>query len=295
VSLVTFVQLIIQGLNMGLIYALAALGISLIWNASGLFNFSQGDLLTIGGYIMLTVFSFWALPYPLAFAITIIVLGIGGYLLSKSYFYPMFRQNFNPQIILIGTVALSVFIRNAVLLIWGPHARCYTNPFGGEPIEILGLNIMPHYIWNIVIVAALVVVLQVFLRGTVIGIAMRAVAQKPVAASLMGVKVEQMISMTFLLATVLAAISGILIAPIIPLIPEMGGLIAIKAFSAVLIGGLGSFAGALVGGAIVGIVEVLFATLVVSTYKDVFIFIVLIAFLLVRPGGIFKADISEKV
>ncbi len=280
---------------MGLIYALAALGISLIWNASGLFNFSQGDLLTIGGYIMLTVFSYWALPYPLAFAVTVVVLGILGYLLSKGYFYPMFNQNFHPQIILIGTVALSVFIRNGVLLVWGPHAQCYTNPFGSKPIEILGLNIMPHYIWNIVIVAALVAALQVFLRRTVIGIAMRAVAQKPVAASLMGVKVEQMISMTFLLATGLAAISGILIAPIIPLIPEMGGLIAIKAFAAVLIGGLGSFAGALAGGAIVGIIEVLFATLVVSTYKDVFIFIVLIVFLLVRPGGIFKADISEKV
>jgi len=280
---------------MGLIYSLAALGITLIWNASGMFNFSQGDLLTIGGYIMLTAFSYWALPYPIAFLVTIFVLGVVGYLLSKGYFYPMFNQKVNSQIILIGTVALSVFIRNGVLLVWGPHAQTYTNPFGSKPIEFLSLNIMPHYIWNIVIVAVLVVLLQVLLRGTIIGIAMRAVAQKPVAASLMGVKVEQMISMTFLLATVLAAISGILVVPIIPLIPEMGGLIAIKAFTAVLVGGLGSFAGALVGGIIIGIIEVFFATLVVSTYKDVFIFAVLIVFLLVRPGGIFKAEISEKV
>ncbi len=294
-SLVTFVQLIIQGLNMGLIYALAALGISLIWNATSLFNFSQGDLLTIGGYVMLTAFSYLALPYPVAFLITIVVMGVGGYMLSKGYFYPMFKQNFNPQIILIGTVALSIFIRNGILLTWGPDAQTYTNPFGSKAIEILGVNIMPHYIWNIVIVAVLVAVLQAFLRGTVIGIAMRAVAQKPVAASLMGVKVEQMVSMTFLLSTGLAAISGLLVAPIIPLIPEMGGLLAIKAFAAVLIGGLGSFAGALVGGVIIGIAEVLFATLVVSTYKDVFIFGVLIAFLIIRPGGIFKADISEKV
>ena len=294
-SLVTFVQLIIQGLNIKLIYALAALGISLIWNATSLFNFSQGDLLTIGGYVMLTAFSYLALPYPVAFLITVVVMGVAGYMLSKGYFYPMFKQNFNPQIILIGTVALSIFVRNGILLTWGPDAQTYANPFGSKAVEILGVNIMPHYIWNVVIVAVLVVALQMFLRGTVIGIAMRAVAQKPVAASLMGVKVEQMVSMTFLLSTGLAAISGLLVAPIIPLIPEMGGLLAIKAFAAVLIGGLGSFAGALVGGVIIGIAEVLFATLVVSTYKDVFIFAVLILFLLIRPGGIFKADISEKV
>ncbi|MDI6600761.1 MAG: branched-chain amino acid ABC transporter permease [Thermoanaerobacteraceae bacterium] len=294
-SLATLIQLIFQGLNMGLIYALAALGISLIWNASGLFNFSQGDLLTIGGYIMLTFFSFLSLPYPVAFLITIVIMGIAGYLLSKGYFYPMFQQNFNPQIILIGTVALSVFIRNSVLLTWGPNAKTYTNPFGSKPLALFGVNLMPHYFWNIVIVAVLVLALQMFLKGTVIGIAMRAVAQKPVAASLMGVKVGQMISLTFLLSTGLAAISGILIAPIIPLTPEMGGLLAIKAFAAALIGGLGSFGGALVGGIIIGIAEVFFATLVTSTYKDVFIFAVLIAFLMIRPGGIFRADISEKV
>jgi len=295
VSLVTLIQLIIQGLNMGLIYALAALGISLIWNATSLFNFSQGDLLTIGGYVMLTAYSYLALPYPVAFLITVVLMGTVGYMLSKGYFYPMFKQNFNPQIILIGTVALSIFIRNGILLAWGPDAQTYTNPFGSKAVEILGINIMPHYIWNVVIVAVLVAVLQMFLRGTVIGIAMRAVAQKPVTASLMGVKVDQMVAMTFLLSTGLAAISGLLVAPIIPLIPEMGGLLAIKAFAAVLIGGLGSFAGAMVGGVIIGVAEVLFATLVVSTYKDVFIFAVLIAFLLIRPGGIFKADISEKV
>lgn len=294
-SLTTLVQLIFQGLNMGLIYALAALGISLIWNATGLFNFSQGDLLTIGGYVMLTVFTTLSLPYPASFLVTVVAMGVMGYLLSKGYFYPMFSQNFNPQIILIGTVALSVFIRNGALLTWGPDAQTYTNPFGSKPLEFFGVNVMPHYFWNIVIVAALVLALQMFLKRTVIGIAMRAVAQKPVAASLMGVKVEQMVSLTFLLSTGLAAISGILIAPIIPLIPDMGGLIAIKAFAAVLIGGLGSFGGALVGGIIVGIAEVLFSTLVVSTYKDVFIFAVLIVFLMIRPGGIFRAEISEKV
>jgi branched-chain amino acid transport system permease protein len=154
---------------------------------------------------------------------------------------------------------------------------------------------MPYYIYNIVVVLALVALLQLFLKKTIIGIAMRAVAQRQVTAALMGVRVERLVALTFLLATALAAVAGILIAPVIPLIPEMGSLVSLKAFAAVLIGGLGSFAGALVGGVIVGIAEVIFATVAVPTYKDVFIFLILVAFLLFRPRGIFSAEISEKV
>ncbi len=288
-------QILIQGLNMGLIYALAALGISLIWNATGLFNFAQGDLLTVGGYIMLSTFSHWALPYPFAFLFTCGVMGLAGYLLSQGYFFPMFSQGLHPDIIVIGTIALTVLVQNGILLLWGPQAQRFSTPLGDSPVHVGQVIIMPYYLWNIAIVVVLVALLQVFLKKSILGIAMRAVAQRPVTASLMGVRVNHLVALTFLLATGLAAVAGILIAPVIPLIPEMGGLVALKAFAAVLIGGLGSFAGALIGGAIVGIAEVVFATLVVSTYKDVFIFAILIAFLLVRPRGIFSAEISEKV
>ena len=289
------IQLIIQGVNMGLLYALAALAVSLIWNASGLFNFSQGDLLVLGGFAMITLYSFQSLPYILAAILSIVTMGILGYLLSMVYFYPMFRDNMSGQIITIGTVAISIFIRNCILLIWGPNSLRYDSPFGTEAFIWGEFFIMPHYIWNIVIVAVLVVALQIFLRGTVIGIAMRAVAQKPVAASLMGVKVEQMVCLTFLLSTALATISGILVVPIIPLGPETGGALATKAFASVLIGGLGSFAGAMVGGLIVGIGEIMFASFVTTTYKDLFTFVVLILFLLFRPGGIFRASVADKV
>lgn len=288
-------QILIQGLNMGLIYALAALGISLIWNATGLFNFAQGDLLTVGGYVMLSTFAHWALPYPFAFLFTCVVMGLAGYLLSQGYFYPMFSQGLHPDVIVIGTIALTVLVQNGILLLWGPHAQRFTTPLGDSPVHVGQIIIMPYYLWNIAVVVVLVALLQVFFKKSILGIAMRAVAQRPVTASLMGVRTDRLVALTFLLATGLAAVGGILIAPVIPLIPEMGGLVALKAFAAVLIGGLGSFAGALVGGAIVGVAEVVFATLVVSTYKDVFIFAILIAFLLVRPRGIFSAEISEKV
>jgi len=288
-------QILIQGLNMGLIYALAALGISLIWNATGLFNFAQGDLLTVGGYVMLSTFSHWALPYPFAFLFTCGVMCFAGYLLSQGYFFPMFSQGLHPDIIVIGTIALTVLVQNGILLLWGPQAQRFTTPLGDSPVHIEQVIIMPYYLWNIAVVVVLVALLQVFFKKSILGIAMRAVAQRPVTASLMGVRTDRLVALTFLLATGLAAVAGILIAPVIPLIPEMGGLVALKAFAAVLIGGLGSFAGALIGGAIVGVAEVVFATLVVSTYKDVFIFAILIAFLLVRPRGIFSAEISEKV
>jgi branched-chain amino acid transport system permease protein len=295
VGLGVIVQIVIQGLNMGLIYALAALGISLIWNATGLFNFAQGDLLTIGGFVMLSTFAHMAMPYPLAFLLTFAILGIIGYLLSVGYFYPMFSQGLHPDVIIIGTVALTVLIQNGILLFWGPSPQRFSTPLGDSPIHVGNLIIMPYYLLNIAIVVVLVALLQIFFKRSLLGIAMRAVAQRPVTASLMGVRVSRLIALTFFLATGLAAVAGILIAPIIPLIPEMGSLVALKAFAAVLIGGLGSFAGALIAGVLVGIAEVVFATVVVSTYKDVFIFIILILFLLFRPGGIFSANISEKV
>jgi len=291
----TVVQILVQGLNMGLIYALAALGISLIWNATGLFNFAQGDLLTMGGFVMLSTFAQLALPYWIAFVLTFAIMGIVGYLLSQGYFYPMFSQGLHPDIIIIGTIALTVLVQNGILLLWGPHPQRFRSPVGENPVHLGNIIIMPYYLFNIAVVSVLVALLQFFFKKSIIGIAMRAVAQRPVTASLMGVRTSRLVALTFLLATGLAAVAGILIAPVIPLIPEMGGLISLKAFAAVLIGGLGSFAGALIAGILVGIAEVVFATLVVSTYKDVFIFVILIVFLLFRPGGIFSANISEKV
>jgi len=291
----TILQILIQGLNMGLIYALAALGISLIWNATGLFNFAQGDLLTMGGFVMLSMFAKWSLPYPLAFLLTVVVMGLVGYLLSQGFFFPMFSQGIHPDIIIIGTISLIVLVQNGILLTWGPHPQRFSTPLGDSPVHLGKIIIMPYYLWNIAIAVVLVIALQMFFKKSIIGIAMRAVAQRPVAASLMGVRTNQLVALTFLLATGLAAVAGILIAPIIPLTPEMGSIVALKAFAAVLIGGLGSFAGALLGGVIIGVAEVVFATVVVPTYKDVFIFVILIAFLLFRPRGIFSSEISEKV
>jgi branched-chain amino acid transport system permease protein len=291
----TVLQILIQGLNMGLIYALAALGISLIWSASGLFNFAQGDLMTVGGYVMLSTFAHLALPYPLAFALTIGLMGLAGYLLSRGYFFPMLAQGMHPDIIIIGSVSLMVLLQNGIMITWGTQAQRFGSPLGEAPLHVGQVLIMPYYVYNIVVVLVLVALLQLFLKRTIIGIAMRAVAQRQVTAALMGVRVERLVALTFLLATALAAVAGILIAPVIPLIPEMGSLVSLKAFAAVLIGGLGSFAGALVGGLIVGIAEVVFATVAVPTYKDVFIFLILVAFLLFRPRGIFSAEISEKV
>lgn len=291
----TILQILIQGLNMGLIYALAALGVSLIWSASGLFNFAQGDLMTVGGYVMLSTFAHLALPYPLAFALTIALMGLAGYLLSRGYFFPMLSEGMHPDIIIIGSVSLMVLLQNGVMITWGTQAQRFQSPLGEAPIHFGQVLIMPYYVYNIIVVLVLVALLQLFLKKTIIGIAMRAVAQRQVTAALMGVRVERLVSLTFLLATALAAVAGILIAPIIPLIPEMGSLVSLKAFAAVLIGGLGSFAGALVGGVIVGVAEVVFATVAVPTYKDVFIFLILVAFLLFRPRGIFSAEISEKV
>lgn len=291
----SFVQLVIQGVNMGLVYALMALAVSLIWNAAGIFNFAQGDLLTWGGYVMLTFCNMLGLPYYVSFISSLGMMAILGFLLSKLYFYPLIIKKANPHIILIGTVALSVIIKNSVLKIWGAQAQRFDHPFGNTPIHFGKVSVMPYQVANILIITSLVVLLQFFLRKSVTGIAMRAVAQNSIASSLMGVKVDQIVAITFSVSTILACIGGILISPSIPLTANMGGTLATKAFAAVLIGGLGSFSGAMVGGIFVGLSEVIFSSLFASTYKDVFTFTLMAIVLVVKPGGIFKAEISEKV
>lgn len=289
------IQLIVNGIAMGAIYTLPALGISLIWNAAGLFNFAQADLLTLGAYVMFTLVVMFKVPYIVAFIITVTVMGLLGYGLSRIYFYPMIQHRVNPHIVLIGTVALSVFIQNLLLVIWGTTPKTAGNPFGYSPIQVGDVFIMPHVAWIVAIVAVLLLLLQFFLRRTLIGTGMRAVAQQQTASWLMGIRNDRMIALTFLLSTAIAAAGGILISAVFPLTPRMGSMIAVKAMAAVLIGGLGSFSGALIGGLAVGIAETLFATLVNPAFRDVFIFAVLIMFLVFKPGGIFKAEVSEKV
>ncbi len=294
-GLPVLIQLSLNGLALGVLYALPTFGIAMIYNSTGLFNYSQGDLLTLGGYLMLTLFGVWRIPYPVAAPLVVVAVLALGYALGAIYFFPMLYQKFNPSVILIGTVALSVTIVNAVLLLWGPMARSYDNVFGNEPIVIGEMYIMPHVFGVFAIVAVLVILLQYLFTRTIAGLAVRAVSQNYVAASLMGIKINQMIPLTIGISTMLAGISGILITPIQPLTPQLGGLLATKAFAAVLIGGMGSMAGALVGGAIVGVLETLIATMVTPTYKDVFTFVLVVGFLLFRPGGIFRRTEAEKV
>jgi len=289
------IQLTLNGLSNGILYALPALGLSLIWNATGLFNFAQGDLLTLGGYVMFTLFHLLGIPYIAAFILTIIVTGAVGYGLSRIYFYPMFKERVNPYIILIGTVALSVFIRNFILVIWGSTPVSYANVFGSSPIILGNLYIMPHILWNIGIMSLLVVALQYFLRGTLVGTAMRAVAQNQTASWLMGIRNDRMIALTYMMSTAIAAVSGILISPINTISPTMGGTMGVKVMAAVMIGGLGSFGGALTGGILVGLSEIYFSMFFDPAYSDVFIFGLLVLFLIFRPGGISRVNISEKV
>lgn len=244
---------------------------------------------------MLTLFGKFSIPYIPAFLITVIIMGLVGYFLSWLYFYPMLRAKVNPQIIMIGTVALSVFISNFILVVWGSTPQSYDNVFGTKPLQIGNLYVMPHVLWIIGIVGILLLILQYFLRGTLTGSAMRAVAQRPIASWLMGIRNDRMISITFFMSTAIAAVAGILIAPINTLSPSMGGTMGVKVMAAVLIGGLGSFGGALIGGILVGVLEVLFSAFISAAYRDVFIFGLLVLFLIFRPGGIFRADISENI
>lgn len=293
---ITFVQLLIGGLSIGALYALPALGITLIWNAAGVFNFANGEFVMISCFLIYTLFYTLQMPFILCMAITVVFMFIFGVLTEKTIVNTLRKQNAPPIKALVSFIALSIFMRNAARFVWGTAPRTIENPFGKQPMEILpNVFVMPHSIWIIVICLLVMLALLVLFKATKLGIAMRATTQNRTVAALMGVNTGWMISLVFGLSSVIAGIAGALSGSVFFITLDMGIMFGTKAFAANIIGGFGNPVGAIVGGLILGVVETLGASYISSQYKDVITFTLLLFFLLFKPKGLFKLDIVDKV
>lgn len=276
---------------MGCIYALVGLGFILIYNATSGLNFAQGELVMLGAFVFYSIVSTGA-PYIGAALVTVVLMGIGGLVFQRLLFYPVRDRSFLAFIIV--TIGFSIFARNLALLIWGPFPLKAPSLFSQTSVHIGGIVLSPEHIF-IILITAVVLLLQYWLFFyTDVGRRLRATAQNAEVAQLMGVRASQMIAITFMLATLLTGIAGVLLAPIFLIDTEMGLNLILKAFIAVIIGGFGSVPGAVVGGIVVGLLEILVAVLISSTYKDAIAFAVLIFFLIVFPQGIFGERIAER-
>lgn len=287
------IQLLINGLAMGSIYALVALGVVVIANAVNVVNFAQGENVMLGAYVAATLTLTLHLPVLSAYIISIMLLAIYGYAFQKVAYYPLRKKPFIT--VVVATIGVSMFLKNAARIIWGPQPLYFPGPFGESTVKIGGLAINPQFLLIIGVTLVLVVFNYFFFAKTSLGRKMQATAQDQEAATLMGIKVSRMIALTFIYSSMLAAAAGVLLAPIFYVSADMGGNLGLKAFAASIIGGFGSVPGAILGGLFLGVLEIFAAAYVSSLYKDAFAFIVLILILAFLPRGLFGEKISTKV
>ncbi len=285
-----FIDLLIVGLSIGMVYALIAIGISLIYSGLDIVHFAHGEIYMVGAFIGLVLFNTVGLPYPLAILGSMILTGLLGVFIERVFYRRLTARGGGYTVAGLGMIisgfGMSIVLQNAAYLIWGAKPLPFLVRFG-MPVEIGSIALPASYLWIVVAALFLMTVLHLFLTRTPLGLAVRAVAHNKEIASLMGINVPLMISVIFGIACALGAAAGVLIGPINYVSVLMGTAILIKAFAAAVIGGFGNLPGAILGGLIVGITESLGAGYLSGSYKDIYPFILMIAVLMFRPAGLF--------
>jgi len=285
-------QFLLTGLTIGAIYALVALGFAIIYNASHVINFAQGEFVMMGGMATVSLIQI-GLPLLVAIPIAILATGAVGMALERFAIEP--ARGATPVTLIIITIGASILLRGVATLVWDKKLHTVT-PFSGEtPIQIGGATILPQSLWVIGITLAIVVMLGWFFGRTLLGKAMLATSHNPLAAQLCGVNVRFILFLSFALSAGLGAVAGILIAPITMTSWDVGVMLGLKGFAAAILGGLGNGMGAVVGGLVLGIAESLGAGYVSSAYKDAIAFIIILAVLFFMPSGLFGKKNSDRV
>lgn len=285
-------QFCVSGLTVGAVYALVALGFTIIYNASDVVNFAQGEFVMIGG--MTTVFATAAgVPLPLAVIGAILVAMVVGLLLHRLAIEP--ARGASPVTLIIITIGASIFLRGLAQVVFDKQFHSLPAFSGDTPIRFGGAAILPQSFWVLGGAAVIVVLLWAFFNRTLIGKAVLATAANRLAARLVGINTSFVVGLSFVMSAAIGAIAGILVTPITLTSYDVGMLLALKGFAAAMLGGMGNPLGAVVGGLAVGLLEALGAGYISSTYKDAIAFIVILVVLFALPGGLFGKASVERV
>ncbi|PYN80588.1 MAG: branched-chain amino acid ABC transporter permease [Candidatus Rokuibacteriota bacterium] len=280
-----FVQLCVAGVSIGAIYAMAAIGFVLLWQTSNTINFAQGEFVVLPAFAMVLFFVIFRFPFAVAMVATVLVstllLGFG---VKELLVTRLLKMGVLPLV--IATIGLSLLIRYSLQQFWTPLALPFPAIFSRDPIRLGTIVVSLEELGNILFAAATIGALQVFITHTKLGWAMQAVAQNRTLASVLGINVGRLVTITFMLNAALTAIAAILIAPVYLVKYDIGVSLGLKAFYAAIIGGFNQIRGALLGGLLVGVVETLSAAYISSHFRDAFALVILIAVLLLKPEGI---------
>lgn len=293
----SFISYLINGISLGSVYALIALGYTMVYGIAKMLNFAHGDVIMIGCYVVFTIVSTLSLPTWLGIILSIVLCTLLGIVIEKVAYKPL-RSASSSLAVLITAIGVSYLLQNVALLIFGANTKAFSSIVKMEPLKLADgkLSITGETIITIVCCIVIMIALTLFVNKTKAGQAMLAVSEDKGAAQLMGINVNGTISLTFAIGSGLAAVAGMLLCSSYPaLTPYTGSMPGIKAFVAAVFGGIGSIPGAFIGGIILGIIEILSKAYISSQLSDAIVFLVLVIVLLVKPTGILGKKIQEKV
>ena len=285
---------LINGISLGSVYAIIALGYTMVYGIAKMLNFAHGDVIMIGGYAAFCTATYWNWPPAFAVLFAIVVCTALGIIIEKLAYKPL--REATSLAVLITAIGVSYFLQNSALLIWSSNPKSFPNMISIPSITVGSAQISGTAIVTILANIVIMIALTIFTSKTKVGKAMRAVSEDKGAAQLMGINVNQTISLTFAIGSGLAAIAGVLLCSAYPtLMPTTGAMPGIKAFTAAVFGGIGSIPGAMIGGVLLGIIEIFGKAYISTQLSDAIVIAVLIIVLIVKPTGLLGKPVREKV
>lgn len=286
-------QYVISGATLGSAYGLAGLGFTVIFNTTEIINLAQGEFVMLGGMLAVFAIRWGGLPLALAVPLAIGLTTLVGAAVDRLTIRPV--RGRSVIVLIIITIGVSIVLRGATMLLFGKDTYPLPGFSGGEPLTVLGASFLPQNLWVGGITLCTVVAMKLYFDRTISGKAMLACACDRKAASLMGINVDSMVTLSFAFSALVGALGGAILAPITLTSYDVGILLGLKGFAACILGGLGNPFGAVAGGVILGVLESLSAGLISSGYKDAVAFIILLTLLFVRPSGLFGRRSAERV
>lgn len=294
--LASFLQFLFSGLTIGATYALAALGFALIYNASGVINFAQGEFIMLGGMAAVALAGL-GLPLPLAIVLAVVIAAAVAALVEKFAIEPATTSEGRTDVVplIIITIGASLVVRGLVQVVLGKGTHALAAFSGETPFLIGGATLLPQSLWVLGVAAVVVAGLGWFFGRTAMGKAMLATSHNKLAAELVGINTRQVLLLSFVLSGALGAVGGVLVAPITYTAYDAGIMLGLKGFVAATLGGLGSGLGAVVGGLLLGVLEAMTAGYISSAYKDAMPFVLILLVLFFMPSGLFGAKTIDRV
>jgi branched-chain amino acid transport system permease protein len=286
VELAILGQHLLNGVLIGCAYALIAMGLTMIFGVMNIANFAHGEFYMLGGFLAFYLVSLMGLNYFAALPAAVALVVAVAVVLQHAIFRRL--RDAPTMTTTLVTIGLSILLEHVALLLWGPQPQSIPTPFPQKPLSFGGIYTTPLYVFSMAVTAGLIVLGHLVIRRTRVGKAMRATFQNKEASALVGIRIDRIYMVTFVFGAALAAAAGAVLGGFIPVEPTMGGVVTLKAFVVVILGGMGSFFGAIVGGLLLGLAEALGAGYMSTGWKDAIGFFAVILVLLFRPEGLFK-------